>query len=98
MGNEKNDKMKSLLFELDGVYTTATTPSAGWKAAWRWAGHASRRKYRRVLYGRIIELVKVFGAGETWRLEAADALGPPVSIEAQRGMERAFREIGIEGY
>lgn len=98
MGNETNDKMESLLFELDEVYTTATTPVAGWKAAWRWAGHASRRKYRRVLYGRIIELAREFGAGETWRLGAADALEPPVSIEAQRGMGRAFREIGIEGY
>ena len=82
-------KLESLLFELDGIYTGAATPSAGWKAAWRWAGHASRRAHRRALYGRIIELAQQFGAGETW---------PPVSIEAQRGMERAFRLIGIEGY
>ena len=84
-----NDKLEALLFDLDGVYTTAKTPAEGWDAAWRWAGHASRRAHRRALYGRITELAQMFGTGETW---------PPVSIEAQRGMEKAFREIGIEGY
>jgi hypothetical protein len=84
MGNDN----ESLLFELDWIYTTAKTPSAGWKAAWRWSGHASRRSYRRELYGHIIELAKRFGTGETW---------PPVSDASQRGMERAFRQIGIEG-
>lgn len=86
MGNDIKSKLESLLWELDWIYTTAATPAAGWKAAWRWAGHASRREYRRELYGHIIELAKRFGAGEDW---------PPVSIEAQRAMERAFREIGI---
>ncbi len=84
-----NDKLEDLLFTLDGVYTTAATPSEGWKAAWRWAGHASRRQHRRALYGRIIELAQQFGAGATW---------PPISDAAQKGMERAFREIGIAGY
>lgn len=94
----ESNKLETLLFELDGVYTSATTPSAGWDAAWRWAGHASRRAHRRALYGRIIELAKQFGTGQTWSLEAADAPWSPVSIEAQRGMERALRQIGIEGY
>jgi hypothetical protein len=85
----ENNKLESLLSELDWIYTTATTPSAGWKAAWRWAGHTSRRSHRRELYGHIIELAKRFGAGEAW---------PPVSDAAKRGMEKAFREIGIEGY
>jgi hypothetical protein len=89
MDEDTNSKVESLLWELDWIYTTAATPGAGWKAAWRWSGHASRRGHRRALYGRIVELAREFGTGGQW---------PAPSDAAQRGMERAFREIEIEGY